>query len=191
MIYFKKLNFNNYRNFSKSSFSFEKGCNIIIGRNGSGKTNVLEGISLFEKGRGIRKEKINNLVNFHNINQGFKINSTFQNQKIDFKIDIFNSNKKLKKLSVNDSFDRESIKYFEYEHKFHCGHLPGSFFSPYPDPSCVAIEGNNPHVFFSIYFMMTGLHGLHVIVGMLLITWLIFRTRKGHFPSSWVPSLGV
>ena len=80
------------------------------------------------------------------------------------------------------------IKYFEYEHKFHCGHLPGSFFSPYPDPSCVAIEGNNPHVFFSIYFMMTGLHGLHVIVGMVLITWLIFRTRKGHFsPAYYTP----
>ncbi|SVC35554.1 uncharacterized protein METZ01_LOCUS288408, partial [marine metagenome] len=113
MVYFKNINFNNYRNFSKSSLSFEKGCNIIIGRNGSGKTNVLEGISLFEKGRGFRKEKINNLINFNNLDKGFKINSTFQNYKIDLKINVFNSDKNIKKMSVNDKFDRESIRHFE------------------------------------------------------------------------------
>ena len=113
MVYFKNINFNNYRNFSQSSFSFEKRCNIILGRNGSGKTNVLEGISLFEKGRGFRKEKINNLINFNNLNKGFKINSTIQDHKIDLKINVFNSDKNLKKISVNDKFDRESIKHFE------------------------------------------------------------------------------
>ena len=113
MVYFKNINFNNYRNFLKSSFYFDKRCNIIVGKNGSGKTNVLEGISLFEKGRGIRKEKINNFINFKNLDKGFKINSTFQNHKIDFKINVFNSDKNLKKLSVNDNFDRESIKHFE------------------------------------------------------------------------------
>ena len=113
MVYFKNINFNNFRNFFKSSFSFEKGCNVIVGKNGSGKTNVLEGLSLFEKGRGFRKDKIDNFVNFKNLDKGFKINSTFQNHNIDFKINVFNSDKNLKKLSVNDNFDRESIKYFE------------------------------------------------------------------------------
>ena len=77
------------------------------------------------------------------------------------------------------------IKYFEYEHKFHCGHLPGSLYNPHIYPDCVPIEGNNPHVFFSIYFMMTGLHGIHVIAGMALILWLIIRTYKGHFNSAY------
>ena len=80
------------------------------------------------------------------------------------------------------------IKYFEYEHKFHCGHLPGAFYIPHISPDCVSIEGNNPHVFFSIYFMMTGLHGIHVIAGMFLIGWLIIRTTKGHFsPAYYTP----
>ena len=80
------------------------------------------------------------------------------------------------------------IKYFEYEHKFHCGHLPGSYYSPLAAPDCVAIQGDNPHVFFSIYFMMTGLHGIHVVIGMGLILWLILRTRKGHFsPAYYTP----
>jgi cytochrome c oxidase subunit 3 len=36
-------------------------------------------------------------------------------------------------------------------------------------------------VFFGIYFAMTGLHGLHVIIGMGLILWLILRARRGEF----------
>jgi cytochrome c oxidase subunit III len=42
-------------------------------------------------------------------------------------------------------------------------------------------EPSNVHVFFGIYFAMTGLHGLHVIIGMGLILWLILRARRGEF----------
>jgi cytochrome c oxidase subunit III len=65
------------------------------------------------------------------------------------------------------------IKYFEYEHKFHLGQLPGKYYT------FTGLEGNNPHVFFSIYFAMTGLHGFHVLVGMALIGWMMVRTVKG------------
>ena len=113
MGYFKDIKFNNYRNFSKSSFLFIEKCNILIGKNGTGKTNILEGISLFEKGRGFRKEKILNLINLDNQEQGFKINSCFCDKKINFNVDIFSSEKNLKKLSVNNSFENETIKYFQ------------------------------------------------------------------------------
>lgn len=74
------------------------------------------------------------------------------------------------------------IKYFEYEHKFHLGQLPGKFYT------FEGIEGSNPHVFFSVYFMMTGLHGIHVIGGMGIITWMILRTRRGDFsPEYYTP----
>ena len=62
--YFKNIKLINYRNFIDSSFAFDDGCNVIIGKNGSGKTNILEAISLFEKGRGFRKDKIINFINF-------------------------------------------------------------------------------------------------------------------------------
>ena len=42
-------------------------------------------------------------------------------------------------------------------------------------------EPDNVHIFFGIYFSMTGLHGLHVIIGMGLILWLIIRARRGDF----------
>jgi cytochrome c oxidase subunit 3 len=34
-------------------------------------------------------------------------------------------------------------------------------------------------MFFNLYFMMTGLHGLHMIIGIGLLTWLIAKDRSG------------
>ncbi len=71
------------------------------------------------------------------------------------------------------------IKYFEYSHKIHEGLLPGKFYT------FEGIEGTNPHIFFSIYFMMTGLHGLHVLGGMAYLTYLMRRTMNGDFSSEY------
>ncbi len=35
--------------------------------------------------------------------------------------------------------------------------------------------------FFGVYFAMTGLHGLHVLIGMGLITWILIRSARGEF----------
>ena len=71
------------------------------------------------------------------------------------------------------------IKYFEYMHKIHLGQLPGKFYT------YTGIEGTNPHIFFSVYFMMTGLHGIHVIGGIGVIGWLLMQTRRGRFSSEY------
>jgi cytochrome c oxidase subunit 3 len=74
------------------------------------------------------------------------------------------------------------IKYFEYSHKFHLGQLPGKYYT------FTGVEGSNPHIFFSIYFMMTGLHGLHVMAGIGIITWVLVKTVKGRFtPEYYTP----
>ena len=39
----------------------------------------------------------------------------------------------------------------------------------------------NTHVFFGIYFFMTGLHGVHVVAGILVWLWLFRRSLKNHF----------
>lgn len=64
------------------------------------------------------------------------------------------------------------VKYFEYSHKIHDGLLPGKFFH-------YAQGQPNEYIFFSFYFMMTGLHGSHVVLGMGAITWLLIRAIKG------------
>lgn len=48
------------------------------------------------------------------------------------------------------------------------------------------------HIFFSIYFIMTGLHGLHVIAGMVAIAWVLVRAVQGTFgPAYFMPVDGV
>ncbi len=71
------------------------------------------------------------------------------------------------------------IKYFEYTHKFHLGIFPGEFYT---------YEGiNHPkaNIFFSLYYLMTGLHGIHVLVGIGLMIWLLIKASKGAFNSEY------
>lgn len=68
------------------------------------------------------------------------------------------------------------IKYFEYSAKIHHGLLPGNLFNAHE-----AIEHKNLALFFSLYFCMTGLHGIHVLTGMCLIAWVALRLKKGEF----------
>ena len=65
------------------------------------------------------------------------------------------------------------IKYLEYSHKFHEGIFPGGFFS-YTGSNFV--EGLP--LYFSFYYLMTGLHASHVLIGMSLIAWVLVRTYK-------------
>ena len=71
------------------------------------------------------------------------------------------------------------IKYFEYSHKFEIGIYPGALYT------FDGIDHPQSGVFFSIYYMMTGVHGLHVIVGIGLMVWLLFRVQKKHFGSAY------
>ncbi len=79
------------------------------------------------------------------------------------------------------------IKYIEYSHKIHLGELPGKWYSYTGSENL----GNNPHIFFSIYFAMTGLHGIHVIAGMITIIWILVRTVKGHFSAQYYTPIEV
>ena len=74
------------------------------------------------------------------------------------------------------------MKYFEYTHKFHEGLFPGRFFNPIePEAAEKPSSWLNQilGMYFSFYFMMTGLHGSHVIAGMGLITWLHYSRPSG------------
>ena len=53
-VYLEQLIIENYRNFSEFSIKLDKGVNIIIGPNGSGKTNILESISFLSPGKGLK-----------------------------------------------------------------------------------------------------------------------------------------
>lgn len=42
-------------------------------------------------------------------------------------------------------------------------------------------QSRNIGVFFSIYYFMTGLHGFHVLGGIIALAWLFFRSLRGDF----------
>ena len=116
MNFFKNIKLENYRNFNYFEIDFTSGCNVLIGKNGSGKTNILESISLFEKGRGLRKDNINNLINYKNNQKNFCITSIFLHDEKEINLRLFNNNKTYKpqkKLLINNNSSNESIKYFE------------------------------------------------------------------------------
>ena len=61
-------------------------------------------------------------------------------------------------------------KYFEWTAKFHHGIYPGS--------EELLSKGSGEILFFGLYYVMTGLHGIHVIVGMVLIAVMTRMTRQ-------------
>ena len=71
------------------------------------------------------------------------------------------------------------IKGFEYHHKFVDGLVPGPNFS-YTGPDAPQQE-----LFFSIYFAMTGLHAVHMIIGVGLFSWLVVQTLRGQYSEEY------
>jgi cytochrome c oxidase subunit 3 len=80
------------------------------------------------------------------------------------------------------------IKYFEYTHKFHLGIFPGEKLNL----DMVKPEHANLGLYFGFYFCMSGLHGLHVLIGMGLITWVMIKNMRGDFNAKYyTPIEGV
>jgi cytochrome c oxidase subunit 3 len=49
-------------------------------------------------------------------------------------------------------------------------------------------QPNNVQIFFGAYYLMTGLHSIHVIIGIILMVWLLIRNIRGDFgPSYFAP----
>jgi cytochrome c oxidase subunit 3 len=62
-------------------------------------------------------------------------------------------------------------KYFEWSHKFE--------FKIYPGSEVLKNLPRGELLFFGLYYMMTGLHALHVLIGMILLSINIFKIRAG------------
>lgn len=57
------------------------------------------------------------------------------------------------------------------------------YIAPYHLPNVARPE--NAHVFFSIYFCLTGLHGIHVLIGMAVMAWLMWLVMKDKIGSEF------
>ena len=111
MGYFQSIKVNNFRNFNDFNLEFSKSCNVLYGKNGCGKTNLLEAISICSKGRGFRKNKI---FNFIKKNEEFFSNiANFIEGDINYELKVCsenNNNKFQKKIYLNGETSSEVNK---------------------------------------------------------------------------------
>jgi len=100
------------------------------------------------------------------------------------------------------------IKTVEYHHKYVEHLIPGATFHmevegplahreslssdavvaagvPTADPGEAADLQRHAQIFFSLYFAMTGMHALHMIIGLGLLTWLFLAGRRGRFTPAY------
>ena len=72
---------------------------------------------------------------------------------------------------------------FEYGPKFAEGLVPGATWGPHGHYAALA-ESANPagvQMFFVLYFIMTGMHALHMVIGIGFMLWLIYLASRNHF----------
>ena len=71
------------------------------------------------------------------------------------------------------------VKFFEYKHKFDLGHIPG------PNFHFEGAHADQVEIFLSLYFAMTGLHALHMIVGFGILSVILWMSYKNRFSPEW------
>jgi len=80
------------------------------------------------------------------------------------------------------------VKAVEWKEKFDEHHIPGPTFhlEGLPDD-----QQGHAQLFFSLYFAMTGLHALHMVIGACILITLIFQARKGKFTPDYMTPVDV
>ncbi len=85
------------------------------------------------------------------------------------------------------------IKYFEYEAKFHLheAHHAVAQIRLFPAVGWFYVDGelapiaNQIRIFMVLYFALTGMHALHMIIGIALLLAIMNMARKGAFTPQW------
>jgi cytochrome c oxidase subunit III len=100
------------------------------------------------------------------------------------------------------------IKGVEYYHKFEeCPtlvaelHLPGGHGGGEAAPAChvpgpefsfePAALAKHAQIFFSLYFIMTGLHAIHMIIGLGIMTWMLWWSTRGIITADYYSPIEV
>ena len=78
------------------------------------------------------------------------------------------------------------IKGVEYYHKFVEHHVPGPSFVFEPHE-----YARHAQIFFSLYFIMTGLHALHMVIGLGIMTWMLWWAWRGTITAEYYSPIEV
>jgi cytochrome c oxidase subunit III len=79
------------------------------------------------------------------------------------------------------------VKAYEWNNKYEENHMPGQ--------AHFHLEGTQlqgpAKLFFSLYFAMTGLHALHMVVGVGILTFIILETKKGKYSADYYTPIDI
>jgi cytochrome c oxidase subunit 3 len=81
------------------------------------------------------------------------------------------------------------VKAYEWNQKFEEHHIPGQ--AAFHLDGVLPGDQGHAQLFFSIYFAMTGLHALHMVIGVGILLTLIVQARKGRYSASYYTPVDV
>ena len=88
------------------------------------------------------------------------------------------------------------VKADEYHEKWEKHHIPGAQFdvAEFVNPHAYGLKeqplspdmAQKVQIYFFLYFAMTGMHAVHMLIGLGLLGWLILRAQRGEFSAGYV-----
>jgi DNA replication and repair protein RecF len=93
-MYIKELELLNFRNYEKQKLYFHEKVNIILGKNGQGKSNLIEGIYVLSMGKSFRTQKDSEMIRFRA--DFLRAHGTFVKEGKDLDIDVMISEEEKK-----------------------------------------------------------------------------------------------
>ncbi|HWS98076.1 MAG TPA: cytochrome c oxidase subunit 3 family protein [Candidatus Methylomirabilis sp.] len=76
------------------------------------------------------------------------------------------------------------IKAVEYHEHWTHHQFPGPNFQ-FEGAEAAGVSPQNVQIYFSLYWAMTGLHALHMIIGIGLVTWITIAGARGHYSADY------
>jgi len=111
-IMLRTLTLSFFRNFQTLTLDFSDKINLLVGPNGSGKTNILEAIGYLSQGKSFRKASDRDLVNFQS--NFFRIAGTVEKNGVKYEVVVlYDSTTGFKKILLNNKeVDRISTLFY-------------------------------------------------------------------------------
>lgn len=109
----KRFKAENFRNIERCDIEFSDGVNLIYGGNALGKTNVIEGIYLFSRGRSFRTSQEKDMIKYDT--PGFRVSIEYEDKDGECSLEYanFGREKRRKKNGYTVKSAREMIEGFK------------------------------------------------------------------------------
>lgn len=98
-MFIKKVTLKSYRNYENSTFEFDEGLNILVGKNAQGKTNILEAIFFAVIGKSFKSSKEKEVIKWDK--QNAYIDAIFQRKYREVEVEIFFDNTHKKTIKID------------------------------------------------------------------------------------------